>query len=98
MGIGKKAATHKGKKVIENATEDIPVVGDLVDNSACLRNSARGAHQTVSRTAQIDAITVHHDVANAQDVIAFSVQPRRFEIDGQVVDLAVIGGALGKGD
>ena len=33
MGIGKKAATHKGKKVIENATEDIPVVGDLVDKS-----------------------------------------------------------------
>ena len=33
MGIGKKAATHKGKKVIENATEDIPVVGDLVDDA-----------------------------------------------------------------
>ena len=33
MGVGKKAVTHKGKKVIENATEDIPVVGDLVDNS-----------------------------------------------------------------
>ena len=33
MGIGKKAATHKGKKVIENATEDIPVVGDLVDRT-----------------------------------------------------------------
>jgi hypothetical protein len=33
MGIGKKAVTHKGKKVIEKATEDIPVVGDLVDKS-----------------------------------------------------------------
>jgi hypothetical protein len=33
MGIGKKAATHKGKKVVENVTEDIPVVGDLVDQS-----------------------------------------------------------------
>ncbi len=33
MGIGKKAVTHKGKKVVENATEDIPVVGDLVDKS-----------------------------------------------------------------
>ena len=33
MGIGKKAATHKGKKMVENATEDIPVVGDVVDQS-----------------------------------------------------------------
>ncbi|TNF73318.1 MAG: hypothetical protein EP299_08380 [Acidobacteria bacterium] len=33
MGIGKKAVTHKGKKVVEGATEDIPVVGDLVDDA-----------------------------------------------------------------
>ena len=33
MGISKKAVTHKGKKVVEGVTEDIPVVGDLVDNS-----------------------------------------------------------------
>lgn len=33
MGIGKKAVTHKGKKVVEGVTEDIPVVGDLVDSS-----------------------------------------------------------------
>ena len=33
MGIGKKAVTHKGKKAVESATEDIPVVGDLVDNA-----------------------------------------------------------------
>jgi hypothetical protein len=33
MGIGKKAATHKGKKVVENVTEDIPIVGDLVDDA-----------------------------------------------------------------
>ena len=33
MGIGKKAVTHKGKKVVENVTEDIPVVGDLVDDA-----------------------------------------------------------------
>ena len=33
MGIGKKAVTHKGKKVVENATDGIPVVGDLVDSS-----------------------------------------------------------------
>ncbi len=33
MGIGKKAVTHKGKKVVESVTEDIPVVGDLVDSS-----------------------------------------------------------------
>lgn len=33
MGIGKKAVTHKGKKVVENATEGIPVVGDLVDDA-----------------------------------------------------------------
>lgn len=33
MGIGKKAAKHKAKKVVEGVTEDIPVVGDLVDDS-----------------------------------------------------------------
>lgn len=33
MGIGKKAVSHKGKKVVENVTEDIPVVGDLVDDA-----------------------------------------------------------------
>ena len=33
MGIGKKAVTNKGKKLVENATDGIPVVGDLVDNS-----------------------------------------------------------------
>ena len=33
MGIGKKAVSHKGKKVVENVTEDIPVVGDLVDRN-----------------------------------------------------------------
>ena len=33
MGIGKKAVTHKGKKVVEGATEDILVVGDLVDDA-----------------------------------------------------------------
>ena len=33
MGIGKKAVTHKGKKLVEGVTEDIPVVGDLVDSS-----------------------------------------------------------------
>ena len=33
MGMGKKAVTHKGKKVVEGVTEDIPVVGDLVDDS-----------------------------------------------------------------
>ena len=33
MGVGKKAVTHKGKKAVEKATEDIPIVGDLVDNS-----------------------------------------------------------------
>jgi hypothetical protein len=33
MGIGKKAATHKGKKMVENVAEDIPIVGDLVDDA-----------------------------------------------------------------
>jgi hypothetical protein len=33
MGIGKKAVTHKGKKVVEGVTDGIPVVGDLVDSS-----------------------------------------------------------------
>ena len=33
MGVGKKAVTHKGKKVVEGVTEDIPIVGDLVDDS-----------------------------------------------------------------
>ena len=33
MGIGKKVATNKAKKVVEGVTEDIPVVGDLVDQS-----------------------------------------------------------------
>lgn len=32
VGLGKKAVTHKGKKVVEGVTEDIPVVGDLVDD------------------------------------------------------------------
>jgi hypothetical protein len=33
VGLGKKAFTHKGKKVVEGVTEDIPVVGDPVDDS-----------------------------------------------------------------
>ncbi len=33
MGIGKKAVEGKAKRVVENVTEDIPVVGDLVDKS-----------------------------------------------------------------
>ena len=33
MGVGKKVVTRKGKKLVENTTEGIPVVGDLVDSS-----------------------------------------------------------------
>ena len=33
MGVVKGAAKHKGKKAVENATEDIPVVGDVVDSA-----------------------------------------------------------------
>jgi hypothetical protein len=49
MGIGKKAATHKGKKVIENMTEDIPVVGDLVDKSI-KSGPLDGAEDSLDRT------------------------------------------------
>jgi hypothetical protein len=33
MGVGKKVVTRKGKKIVENTTDDIPIVGDLVDSS-----------------------------------------------------------------
>jgi hypothetical protein len=33
MGIGTKLAKRKGKKVVENAAEGIPVVGDMVDKN-----------------------------------------------------------------
>lgn len=33
MGVVKGAAKHKGKKVVENATEDMGVVGDVIDNN-----------------------------------------------------------------
>ena len=33
MGVGKKIVEGKTKKVVENATEGIPVVGDVVDKS-----------------------------------------------------------------
>ena len=33
MGVGKKAVEHKTKKVVENVTDDIPVVGDMVDRN-----------------------------------------------------------------
>ena len=33
MGIGKKVVGRKTKKVVENVTEDIPVVGGAVDRN-----------------------------------------------------------------
>lgn len=33
MGIGKKTVTHRGKKVVERATDGIPIIGDLVDDA-----------------------------------------------------------------
>ena len=33
MGIGKKVVENKTKKVVENVTGDIPVVGDMVDKN-----------------------------------------------------------------
>jgi hypothetical protein len=33
MGIGKKVVERKTKKVVENVTGDIPVVGDMVDKN-----------------------------------------------------------------
>ena len=33
MGVGKKVVEHKTKKVVENVTGDIPVVGDMVDRN-----------------------------------------------------------------
>jgi hypothetical protein len=33
MGVVKGAAKHKGKKTIENATEDMGVVGEVIDNN-----------------------------------------------------------------
>jgi hypothetical protein len=33
MGVGKKVVEHKTKKVVENVTEGIPVVGDAVDRN-----------------------------------------------------------------
>jgi hypothetical protein len=33
MGVVKGAAKHKGKKMVENATEDMGVVGDVIDRN-----------------------------------------------------------------
>jgi hypothetical protein len=33
MGVVKGAAKHKGKKAVENATDDMGVVGDVIDNN-----------------------------------------------------------------
>ena len=33
MGVGKKIAENKAKKVVEGATADIPIVGGMVDKN-----------------------------------------------------------------
>jgi hypothetical protein len=33
MGVVKGAAKHKGKKMVENATDDMGVVGDVIDKN-----------------------------------------------------------------
>ena len=33
MSVGKKAVEHKAKKTVEKATEDIPIVGGVVDKN-----------------------------------------------------------------
>lgn len=33
MGVGKKVVENKTKKVVENVTEDIPIVGDAIDKN-----------------------------------------------------------------
>jgi hypothetical protein len=54
MGIGKKVVTRKGKKIVENTTEDIPIVGDLVDDAIKsgpvdrTRDSVEGAKDKVT--------------------------------------------------
>mgnify|MGYP003572271860 FL=1 len=53
MGVGKKVATRKGKKLVENATDGIPIVGDIVDDAVKsgpmdrARGSARSAANKV---------------------------------------------------
>ena len=62
-----------------------------MDHGAGFRDGAVDAHQMMARGREIDLGAVEHDIADAQDQILALVESGRLQVDGQILDGAIIG-------